>query len=100
MKKVVELFCFVSLRFVLFVAAMSLSLDARCMARVFSERWKKKCKGDGRERGSVVGDRANGLDLFVARFSTARFSLRRPTVRSTSIDFRVTPFFDESNRVA
>lgn len=80
----------------------AISLDARYMARVFSEQWKKKCKGGGGEdgRGSVVGDRANGLDLFVARFSTARFSLRRPTVRATSIDFRVTPFFHESNRVA
>lgn len=94
--KVVELFRFVLFRFVSFVAAIS--LDARRMARVFSGQWKKECKGDG--RGSVVGDRANGLDLFVARFSTARFSLRRPTVRSTSIDFRVTPFFDESNRAA
>lgn len=41
--KVVELFRFVLFRFVSFVAAIS--LDTRRMARVFSEQWKKKCKG-------------------------------------------------------
>lgn len=70
--------CFVSFYFVSFVAAIS--LDARYMARVFSEQWKKKCKGGGGEdgRGSVVGDRANGLDLFVARVFNRSFFTPSP----------------------
>lgn len=90
--------CFVSFYFVSF-RSWRPYLSMRDVWREYSpSNGRKSVRGDG--RGSVVGDRANGLDLFVARFSTARFSLRRPTVRSTSIDFRITPFFDESNRVA
>lgn len=86
MKKVVELFCFVSLRFVLFVAAISLSLDARCMARVFSERWKKKCKGDGRERGRWSAIVRTGSIFLSLGFQPLVFhSVARPCALRASI---------------